>query len=385
MGVAPKGAFPVEQEKPAISQGSPSSYDIDASPIRIERMLRTVFSNEQRIAQWQKLAPVVEVGKRYCIKLAGESKLRYVTAEAVSTELANAVKARDSHLDEVRHVIDYALTTDAYEDVRCSNCKPWTMPLSPLGFVRVAATAAPPTGSASMCKTCLGVGTVRQKKKDKESKEAFKRISHFKRSIDVTGLCAKIRYRSADHNEAFAELMKQNARLVTKFGDENQTAMEGDDAEQGARMGIMDAAMRYDPTHPKSAAFGTVAHNWAYRNSRARKRSDARAGVNEGSLDYEGPGDDGICLKDCLLGSDGALASFDSTPADTALVIDMRNKISCLPADQRQVVLAIYGGHTVATAAKSLKMSRGDVELLRDEAFSTLRGSLSGYVDVVCD
>lgn len=386
MGVAPKGAFPVAQEKPAKSQGAPCSYDIDASPIRIERMLRSVFSNEQKIAQLQKLAPVVEEGKRYCIKLAGESKLRYVTSASVGEELAKATRERDSHLDEIRHVIDYALTTDAYEDVSCSDCEPWTMPLDPLEFIAVAATAEPPSGSTSMCKTCLGVGTVRERKKDKESKAAFKRISHFKRSLEITQLCAKVRYRSSDHSEAYARLEEMHDRLITKFGNEQQTTLESDDAAQGARMGIMDAAMRYDPTRPENAAFGTVAHNWAYRNSRERKRSDARAGIHASSLDDKfGANWDGTKVEQ-VASSNGALSSFDqSVSSDDALVIDMRNKISCLPKAQRRVVMSIYGGDTVATAAKALKMSRGDVELLRDKAFATLRDSLSGYVDVVCD
>jgi DNA-directed RNA polymerase specialized sigma24 family protein len=381
MGVAPKGAFPVAPEKPAISQGASCSYDIDASPIRIERMLRSVFINEEKIAQLEWLS---SVKGRPFVKLQGETRPRYVSD--VADELKTARAARDSHIAEMQHVIDYALTTDAYEDVRCADCKPWSMPHAPLDFIRVAADAEPPPGSTSMCKTCKGLGTVRSRKMDNVSKAVFKRISYFKRVLEPTSLCAKVRFRTSDKDAAYDTLLEGSARLISKFGNETQTAMERQDAEQGARMGIVDAAMKFDPTRPECAAFGTVAHNWAYRNSRARKHSDERAGVYAASLDDRGPSDDGSSKKDLLTSADGALSSFDEAcSSNTALVIDMRNKISALPEDQRRVVLAIYGGDSVATAARALKMKRVEVQELQDAAFATLRDSLSGYVEVVCD
>jgi len=383
MGIAPKGAFSLAPGKPAKSQGAPCASDIDASPIRIERMLRTVFINEEKIAQLEWLS---SVKGRPLVRLKGEARPRYVND--VAGELKTARTVRDSHLGEMRHVIDYGLTTDAYEDVRCASCKPWSMPHAPLKFIRVAATASPPPGSTSMCKTCTGLGTVRSRKKDKASKLVFKRISYFKKVLETTSLCAKVRYRTSEKDSAFAALLEleENARLITKFGNESQTAMEGLDAEQGARMGIMDAAMKFDPTRPECAAFGTVAHNWAYRNSRARKHSDERAGVYAVSLDDRGPAEDGSSRKELLTSPDGASSSFDeSCSSSIALVIDMRNKISALPHDQRKVVLALYGGDSVVTAARTLKMKRAVVQELRDAAFTTLRDSLSGYVEVVCD
>ena len=63
----------------------------------------------------------------------------------------------------------------------------------------------------------------------------------------------------------------------------------------------------------------------------------------------------------------------------------MRNQIQGLPTDQRKVMLAIYSGDTVASAAKALKMKRSKVKSLRDSAFATLRESLAGYVEAICD
>ena len=384
MGVAPKGAFPVAQGKAATNQGV-SCGTIDASPIRIERMLNTMFANEETIARWEELSTTL-VGRRL-VKLPGEDRPRYIDA---IEELDAARSARSSHLDEVRHVIDYALTTDAYEDVRCTNCRPWTMPHAPLEFIRVAATAEPPPGSTSMCTDCKGRGKVRSRKKDKESKEAYRRISYFERTLGTAALCAKVRSKTSEADDAYATLLANHQSIVVKFGNEMQTAMEGADAEQGARMGILDAAIRFDPTRPECAAFGTVAHNWAYRNSRARKRTDERAGVSAVSLDdpsvFGGKVPDGTTQVDLLASCDGALASFDeSTSSDYSLVIDMRSKIADLPEEQQQIVLAIYGGHTVFSAARALKMKRSEVTRIRDEAFAALRDSLSGYVEAVCD
>lgn len=379
MGVAPKGAFPLAQGKAATSQGVPCGT-IDASPIRIERMLNTMFTNEETISRWEKLSTVL-VGRRL-VKLSGEERPRYVDA---AVELAAARLARSAHLDEVRHVIDYALTTDAYEDVRCTNCRPWSMPRAPLEFIRVAATAEPTPGSTSMCKVCKGRGKIRSRKKDKESKAAYRRIAYFGRTLDTAALCAKVRSKTDEADDAYRMLLTQHQSIVVKFGNEMQTAMERADAEQGARMGILDAAMRFDPTRAECAAFGTVAHSWAYRNSRARKRTDERAGVGAVSLDDPGQMEDGTAKVDLLASSDGALASFDEATSDASLVIDMRSKISDLPEEQQKIVLAIYGGHTIFSAARALKMKRSEVSRIRDEAFASLRNTLSGYVEVVCD
>jgi RNA polymerase sigma factor (sigma-70 family) len=203
----------------------------------------------------------------------------------------------------------------------------------------------------------------------------MKRILYFKKVLPTTILCSKVRSGGPESSEAYAELEKENEMLILKFGNELQTAMEGEDAAQGARMGIIDAAKRFDPTRAEGANFGTVAYNWAFRNSRARKKSDKRAGVYATSLDDPGSSEDGSTRGDDLR----------STSVSKALVLDMREQIQGLPTDQRKVMLAIYSGDTVASAAKALKMKRSKVKSLRDTAFVTLRESLAGYVEAICD
>ena len=372
MGVAPKGASLAQTEKPAISQGSPCAHDIDASPIRIERMLRAIFLNQEKIGACERI-PADLAKRRLKLLVPGDERPRFVVA---ADELPKMRADRDNHLAEVERVIDYALTTDAYEDVRCTNCKPWTMPLAPLDFIRVAHEASPPApGSEGLCKTCKGTRIVRQLKKDDAAKAAIKRISYFRKVLETTVLCAKVRAKGIEANAAFTQLVATYEALVKKFGSELQTAMEGADAAQGARMGILDAAMKFDPTRPEQANFGTVAYNWAYRNSRARKPSDGRAGIYALSLDSPVSEDDGRTRGDGLRVSE----------ADPSLVIDMRDEISNLPEDQRLVMTAIFSGDTVASAAKALKLKRSEVRLLRDEAYSTLRVSLVGYVEAICD
>jgi len=373
MGVAPKGAFPIALEKPATQQGSSNSHSIDASVVRIERMLRSVFANEAKVGGWERAASILK-GRRSRIKPPGEDKPRYVDP---GKELVRANAARDSHLDQLRHVIDYALTTDAYEDVRCGDCLPWTMSPEPLDFIRDVPGAVMPSNSTALCEGCSGRGTIRKKKTDPASKVAFNRISYFKQVLTSTILSAKIRSKTSEADESYRQLLEKHGDLVLKFGNEQQTSLECDDAEQGARMGIHDAAMKFDPTRKEQATFGTVAYNWAYRNSRARKPSQERAGVYAKSLD-EPVGEDGTSRIDLLMSS-------DETALLPPLVLDMRQQISCLPKMQRKVIQAIYRGDTIASAARLMKMKRADVQMLCDEAFETLRGALSGYVDVVCD
>lgn len=384
MGVAPQGAPPMVVGEPAISsQGSPSAYSIDASPVRIERMLRAVFANELKIRQWEDFAS--SPGKRYA-KRPGDDKPSWIkNAELVDADLAAARRWRDNHLSDLESVIDYALTTDAYEDVPCTDCPEPDSNCGPamqlMDLVREDDMLITPP-----CRACRSQGTVRKLKTDPESAARYKRVSYFERILATTVNCAKIRYGTPGQNEAYVELEEQNRRLLWKFGNESQTSMEGDDAEQGARMGIIDAAMRFDPTRKEGATFGTVAYNWAWRNSRARKKTDKRAGVYAPSIDGMGSDEEGNSVLDLIASCNGAIASFDeATGADPALIIDMRNKIADLPETQRQVVLAIYGGDTVASAAKGLGMKRSQVRTLRDEAFATLRGSLSGYVEAISD
>jgi len=345
-------------------------------------MIRGIFASEESIKRWEDLAPQLPKGRRR-IQVPGEPGPRYVDGRQ---ELAEARRRRDAHLIELHHLIDYALNTEAYEDVTCPDCRPWHMSLEPLVFIREAAIAEPPPGSTAMCETCKGRGLVRRLKTDSESQAAFKRITYFKSVVETTVLCAKVRAGTSDANEAYLELEKQNYRLLNKFGNEAQTSLEGEDALQGVRQGIVDAARRFDPTREECANFGTVAYNWAYRNSRHRHPGQKRAGVYARSIDGMAADDADFLPTDRITSTSGPFGTCDlENDEGSTLVIDMRDQISNLPEDQRAVVMALMGGDNVATAARSLGMKRAAVKRLRDTAFASLRRTLSDYVEVVCD
>ncbi len=384
--VAPVGAASSAGSKPAITlmtapQGS-DDQSSESSVIRIERMLRAVFPNEEKVAKWERTA--ASPGWRFA--KGQDGKLRRVPVrELAEPELAKARADRDDNIAELHHTIDYALNTEAYEDVTCPDCKPWHMSVEPLVFIREAATSEPPPGSTSVCKTCKGRGLVRQLKDDETSKATHKRITYFKGVVETTSLCAKVRAGSSDANDAYQKLEKQNERLLSKLGNEAQTSMEGADALQGVRQGIVDAAMRFDPTRPECANFGTVAYNWAYRNSRHRQPGQKRAGVYAPSVDGMVI-DEGSSPSDLIASTNGAFGSYSPESDDSSiLVIDMREQIAGLPEDQRAVVTALLGGDNVAGAARTLGMRRAAVKRLRDTAFARLRNNLSDYVDVVRD
>jgi hypothetical protein len=389
---APGGACPVAVIEPAISQSPPTR--VVADPVRIERMLRTVFKNELDIAKWESMA---KSDRRYA-RLPGEPRPRWVKASEFAEPLLIAARrVRDRHIEDVRHTIDLALTS-LYDDETCPDCKPWTMSLPPLEFIREAASAEPPPGSTAMCKTCKGEGLVRKQKTGPEAKKAHKRISYFKKVLDTTALCAKIRYGTSDASAAYTQLEQQNEKLF-KFGRESQTSLEGEDAIQGVRKGILDAAVRFDPTRPECADFGTVAYNWAYRNSRHRRPGEKRAGVYAPSIEGIAAGSpqaDSQSVQSSITASSGAFGTYSAEHSDQTLVLDMREQVAALPADQRAVIASIIGGQMsfsktgaprikMGAIAEELGMTKAQVRRLSEAAFKTLRGSLSGYVDVVRD
>ena len=387
---APGGASSADVVKPAISLLAPKqgSQEEQAGPtvVRIERMLRGVFQNEETISTWERIASLLKSNSgRRRIKAPGESHPRCVDP---LSELASLRKRRDDHLDEIRHVIDYGLTTEAYRDVRCSDCEPWTLPAAPLDFIRVVASAERPATATTICKTCKGRGKVREKRTDPEAKAAFKRITYFKSVLDTTALCAKIRYKTAEADDAYRELESQNSRLFNKFGKETQTSLEEEDALQGVRKGIVDAAMRFDPTRREGANFTTVAYNWAYRNSRHRREGEKRAGVYAQSIETIGSSNDGTALNPTamLASSDGAFGSFSTVSDDnTTLVMDLRDKLGNLSKNQQAIMAGIMDGHNTSKVARLVGLPVSVVKRLRDEAFSYLRENLSGYVDVIRD
>jgi DNA-directed RNA polymerase specialized sigma24 family protein len=344
-------------------------------------MLQGVFDQELEVGKWERTA--ASKGWRW-VKAANGKLKRAKVSEQVAPALAEARAARDEHLAELRHLIDYALTTDAYEDVPCPDCGPPNFPNSPTALVEALTNVKPRPAMSSFCEKCKGRGAVRARKTDADSAAAFKRISYFKRVLDTTVLCAKVRYSRSESDDAYLELEKQNIRLLRKFSNEEQTYLESDDALQGVRQGIVDAAVRFDPTRPEGANFGTVAYNWAYRNSRHRAEGQKRAGVYAPSIDVDT--DDGRGgLRENITSSDGAFGSTVPDGKDPTLVLDLREKIAALPGQQGPVVMSIMAGNNIRATAQQLGLKGSVVRRLRSMAFSALRESLSGYVEVLRD
>lgn len=298
---------------------------------------------------------------------------------------------RDKHLQGIKHTIDYALNTLGFVDEPCRECglDVALFPKGTLDFMRAVSGDDVPvaviTPTTETCRICKGRRVVRRQREDNDSKAARKRILYFQKVLDTTSLCAKIRARTADAGEAYQALERENMALITKFSSEKQTSMEAEDAAQGAKMGLVDAALRFDPTRPEMAQFVTVAYNWAYRNSRARRDGEKRAGVYAQSVDSMVNAEDGSKFVDTVCAGESGFGSFVPQESDRTLTIDLREKVAELPEDERNVVLAIMAGHSVVTAAEALGLKRAEVKRLRDRAFSGLRDSLSGYVEGVRD
>lgn len=326
--------------------------------MKIERMLRGVFESEVAVKEAE---------------------------DTNDPELVEAAHhARDRHLLDVKHAIDFSLNNIGYIDAPCE-CGSQTMfPRSTGGFVSAVVGDEQPAirpGTTEPCRSCRGLGYVRTAKDDADSKTARKRITYFQKVLRTTVLCAKIKAHTADSTAAYEALEEEHAALITRFSAENQTAMEGEDARQGAKMGIIDAAMRFDPTRPEMAQFVTVAYNWVYRNSRARRAGDKRAGLYAQSVDALASKDDDLRFIDTVPAVEGGASHVGRG----ALSIDLEEKLLAMPADQRAVVTAMLHGHSIGSAARSLGMSKGDVVKLRDRAYSGLRTSLACYVEAVRD
>lgn len=384
---APGGAFSPASNMPAILLNRPPQGSVevlDASPVRIARMLRQVFKKERAVRAWDAMSSTE--GKRLS---PVDGKLKWVkVSELVGDSLREARHERDEHLAELNHTIDYALTTVAYKDVPCPKCR---LPTDALDFVRAVPDFEPP---AIQCKTCMDRGAVRSKKTDEQSVSDAKLIKYWEKVLPDYIRCIKIKAGAADANEAYEELETANRNLLLKFGSEKQTSLEGDDALQGVRQGILDAARRFNPLKMKNgkyccASFTTVAYNWCRRNSRARHSGQKRAGVYAPSIEtlgkkYKDGGEtSGAAMITSAQGALGTLSP--SSVAHPSLILDMREKVAELPELQRAVIGFEMQGLATGEISRRLDITPVTVRKLRTNAFETLRDSMAGYVDVLSD
>ena len=432
---APGGAKLSTYQQPAIlAQGA--NLLLDASPTRIARMIQDLSVNEQSIKSWEDLLPRVTHQNK------ADGGYWAATLDHVKAELTTARRMRDEHIADLKHVIDYAINTAAYEDVPCSMCR---LPADGLEFIQAFPEFQPP---AIQCKGCLGLETRRAKRTDAKSIEDAKLIGYWGRVLDDAIRCAKIKANTSECNQAYIELEADNWSLLVKFGDEKQTSLEGDDALQGVRQGLVDAAMRFSPLKKKDekkgkwfkvaadvqrslakavkakdqkgidawegcaikanklakmeqenlayacATFNTVAFSWCRRNSRARHYGQKRAGVYAPSIEtiflgdrggVDSPAPNGAEFITSAVGALGTLIPSSETPQ--SILLDLRDQVARLPEQQRSVVNLGMAGLTTGQISDRMSITRVAVRKLKSTAFESLRDALAGYanVSVLCD
>jgi DNA-directed RNA polymerase specialized sigma24 family protein len=314
--------------RPATHGKPPTS--IPAQPTEIMRMISALFNREDRIKRSEELVGVVQdqikmVESRPNQATRDQEAVTVLRSDLVYAQghLVTAKAWRDFTSKKIHLLLDHAISTMPYRSHICKACRK--------GLNKN--TADP------QCKECQGTGAIKVKKTNHYSIAIADKLRHLKKVMPVTELCAKIKAKTSEANAAYQRLLESNMGLIRKFRSENQTSMEQDDAEQGAMVGILDAAMRFNPVKPESyictkcenmaaipecktcegkgeinekdcrdcgswgirptktdracekcrnprmmvktssADFKTYAYNWARRNSRARKDTDKRAGA----------------------------------------------------------------------------------------------------------
>lgn len=393
-GKAPGGAFPTAAHQPAILLNRPMQGavgPIEPSVTRIARMLRQIPKNARTISAWECMEQ--DDGRRATL-VDGEVEM-VETRSLVGDSLQKARQARDSHLDYIKCAIDYHLTTLAYEDVPCTECR---LPLGAAAFAAALPEFEPP---AIRCGTCFDRGVVRSERTDDQSKADAKLVKYWSAVLDDTARCAEIKAATSEANRAYCELELANRMLFSKFANEKRTQLEGQDAEQAVRQGLVDAAVRFDPTKQKAgkyccAVFSTVAYWWCRRNCQARHPGWKRAGLYAQSIDaWKTP--EGMDVASQITTFSGALGVIGGggrhNGRKTAvkqihtvdLVVDLREKVAALPELQRAVVEAKLDGLATGEISTRLNISRVKVRQLRNTAFETLRSTLGGYVSTLHD
>lgn len=418
------------------AKGNADKY-VQAQPTEIMRMVTALFTREKRIKAAEDLVAMVqtqvkesEATLKVDPSIHNQETLNLLRSDLdYATNRLGAVRAwRDFTSQKIRLFLDHALSTTPYRKIICHACR------------QSGKDIADPA-----CKSCNGIGMITKDKENHFAKAAVEKLKHLKKVLPVTELCAKIKAQTSEADAAYAKLLQDNMGLVKKFSNENQTLMEKDDAEQGAMMGILDAAVRFNPAKPEhymcsackatapvpvcdvcngegevddedctpcagfgiktgkggmtcvacgnprmmlktsTADFKTYAYNWAYRNSRARKDTDKRAGVYAPSIDAMIGGDDE--QSECpavVAGSTGSVGKFAGKRHQSEdgglLTTDLKHQVAQLADPQQRAVINYHlAGLSLTEIAQALGISKATCSKIRDTAYGILRTKLSGY------
>ena len=413
-------------------------------------MISALFTREERIKKTEDLVALVQ-GQIKTVE--GKLKMTQHPRDQETLNLLQgdltyaqqrltAVRAwRDFTSQKIRMFLDHALSTTPYRTIICKVCRKGN-----------SQNLALPN-----CGTCKGTGTIQKEKSNHFAKAAVEKLKHLKKVLCVTELCAKVKAQTSEANDAYKTLLERNMGLVRKFRSENQTGMEQDDAEQGAMMGILDAAIRFNPVKPESylctrckhtaplpeceschgkgevdhedcescggwgikplpggmvcekcqnprmmvktstADFKTYAYNWAYRNSRARKDTDKRAGAStlggksvhslEAMTDNCEEGTTLNVVQSSEHAALGMVGGQTSVLSGTGhLSMDLKTQIDSIgDAQQKAIINYTLAGQSLGEIAQMLGISKATVSKLRDTAYATLRNRMTGYMEPVKD
>lgn len=413
-GPPPQGPHVAFRGSKGCSQGR--KYP-QANLTEIKRILTALTTREARVAAAEVSLAEANGRVREAVRLVrdepgapSETKFRIAKKrrDEETLRVQNARAWRDFTGKRLRLYLDHALHTTPYVR-KCVPCSA-TVPAAIL-----------------KCEKCDSADIVTTEKPNPFARAAAPILKHIARVLEEAELCFKIRARTEDSDAAFQTLLASHQGLVRKFGNPHQTALEADDAEQGAVLGLFDGAKRFDPTKathlmcprcehkekvvkasdlgvnnvcPKcnlpnmmqmtsTATYQTYAWGWSKRNSRARKDTEKRPGLLHASIDDpsiggKSPEDGGIADQ---VTSNGGRASMDSGGADivdnqATAVRDMRTEIADLEDPQhREVLEAILEGHGPGDIAARLGITTRKVGKIKDEAFSILRRRLAAYLE----
>ena len=111
------------------------------------------------------------------------------------------------------------------------------------------------------------------------NKSVHEDLRYYDRVLDQFFLAKKAVAGNSLSDSAFLELQDLTAKTIGHF--KNQSAREGEDAEQAGALGLMEAARKFDPDPEvsKRAKFTTYASLWIRRRAQARKTSHCKPGT----------------------------------------------------------------------------------------------------------
>jgi RNA polymerase sigma factor (sigma-70 family) len=212
-------------------------------------------------------------------------------------------------------------------------------------------------------------------------KDTLRWIRYFSTVMEEFNLAKAAAAGHSGSNAALQELMRRSSKVMAYW--KSRSGREKDDANQGAIIGLLEAAEQFNPCHGKFARFTTFAGSRVRRRSQVRAARDCKPGttlvtdkvtkkrkqVNRGTLDV---------ADDCDDHADRYHPTAQST--DTALVMDVRRALKSLgPQDAEIATRRFQGNETVKDLAEEFGVTTGVMRRRINQIQERLATRLSGY------